>query len=115
MRLKIPSKLAITLMCSCHSGGQHPTDAPPDNVTPITDARPANSDGALTDALAMDAPVMPIDAGMDAAIPPDATILSDAASLPDAAIPPDAAIVADAPIPPDAAIPIDGPPDADLG
>jgi hypothetical protein len=103
-RLKLPSTLAVTLLCSCHSGGHPVTDAPLDGkVIPITDARPA-------DALASDAPI--VDAGVDAVAAVDAAP-ADAAV--DAIAQVDATITIDAP--PDAAVAIDAipMPDADLG
>ncbi len=111
LRLKLPSTLAVTLLCSCHSGGHPTTDAPVDtHVTPITDARPI-------DALASDAPT-PADAAADAVATVDAALADadvDAVAQLDAPI--DAPIDAspDAAVLPDAAVAIDAMPDADLG
>ncbi len=78
LRLKLPTSLAVTLVCSCHAAGHPVTDALGDGtVTPIADARQADASG--------DAPIIPADAGIDA-------VLADAA-MPDAAVadaPPDA-------------------------
>ena len=98
LRLKLPSTLAVTLLCSCHASGHPVTDALGDGtVTPITDARAIPLDAGAADGMPADA--VASDAPADAAV--DAMVLADAAVQPDAA-------VADAAIP-------DAMPDADLG
>jgi hypothetical protein len=99
LRFKLPSTLAVTLLCSCHASGHPVTDALGD--APITDARvipidAGTADGMPADAVAGDAPA---DAGVDAGV--DAMVVADAPVQPDAAVP-------------DAAVP-DAMPDADLG
>ena len=95
LRLTLPSTLAMTLMCSCHAGGQHTSDAP--DTAPITDARPvspdagvdASADALLADALppdavVADAPIVAIDAGLDAASPDAGVDAAMIDAMPDA-------------------------------
>ena len=75
LRLAIPSTLAMTLICSCHGEGQHPTDAP------------ALGDARVGDARVLDAATPLADAALpDAGIAIDAQVVADAAidAIPDA-------------------------------
>lgn len=86
LRLTIPSTLAMTLVCSCHGGGQHPPDATPLGDARVGDAAPdtARSDAPVDGALLADAANQPDALFADAAIQPDATVLPDAGVIIDA-------------------------------